>query len=279
MPPWFSYAFVGALVLGPTIFKNALYLSALKSIIANQRRAHIELKTGSPAHLPGIDMARIEGLTRQLEELGFEPLVEHLSRISYDEPSSPAHASPFVPPPIASPRPDVAAGAARFVPQGYGRVMVNRNERCVAKIIYSVTLDSTGAVAPNGMLSVGFNSFTGAGEDDWSYSTSDTPYDKQGRAIARLWRHPRRLGTWRVGAAPAELFRLHLERREAIARAAGLTWKREWSLADDKAIEERVMRQIRATFAPLTPLKMAFELWRLQRDNSDEWLGELKGRL
>ena len=271
MLPWFSYAFVAAIVVGPTLVKNWLYLSTLKGIIANQRRVRMELRPGSPASLPNVNLNQIEAATAELDALGFETMGDYLSRIFYDDnaPLSPPIAAPGAPP----------IAPQRFVPQGWARFMVHHGHGCVAKIIYSVSTDRTGARAPNSILVVSIGSYSGVGPNDWHYFTSNTSYNATARAISSLWRHPRRLGRRVIGANPAQLLQLHLARRAEVARAAGISWKKSLSVADNLAVEESAMENMRAVARGLTPLGMASQLWSFRRESGDEWLGELKNRL
>ena len=261
-------------VLVSWIVRNGFYLSRLGEIIARQKVTRLEMFPISPDDVEHLDRAQLDEATRELMALGFEYLTDQGTRQVVDEPQASA--------PIADPFAPLPSKPPRFVPQGLGRSFNHPQHGCAATFIFSVTKDAQGIRPPVVTSFVAISSISEQGPGEWSYGTTNSRMDLTARALTKLWRSNRRLWTRFSNANAAQLLEQHLIRRAQIARAAGITWKRAITVEDVKRGEADVIRQMRQTFEQLTPLKMAWQLLRLKRENEGlppEWLGELKGKL
>ncbi len=254
---------------------TGIYLLTLRSAIAGQRDRYHEVVPCSPQDVPGLNPVLLDTATRELQGLGFEWLEDHTLRRVGES----ANATPWVAP-IAAP--STPPPSEKFVPRSMARVMVHRGHGCLAKIMNVTVIKTADSTIANNSFSVAFVSSCEAGDKVWQYSTSNRAADATNDALMMLTRRPHYLSTRLPYASVPETLRVHLSRRADIARALGLTWKREPTAADDAASEMRSGENIRRVYSGLTPLSMAWKIFRNKQaplSNRLEWLGELAGKL
>ncbi len=251
------------------------YLKRLDGVIRRGRVKTTTLRPGRSTEMGHLDQEVLALATQELVDMGFCFAGDFVSFSL--EGASNVHA-PVAP--IASPQAPALAPQLNLDTASFLRVLLHAPSGSVAKIISVAVMDKDGSIRRNQFLCA-LISFSNASCDDevWSYATSNNSPKGTESALYSLWRRPRALST-RLPKAPApDLWRLHLERREQIARAGGFSWKRA-TLRDALEAETRATQNIRSCFESLTPLKMAWLLRRFKSEkNKNEWLGELRGKL
>ena len=252
-------------------WRNFRYLSNLDGIIKRGRARKSEQRLGSPDEIEGMDFRLLAQTTADMESLGFAH-VGDLVTFPFQ------NVAPTVAPIAAPGAPPLSP--ARFSGEGFGRVLTHPTHGCLAVIIFSVSRDAQQQRLPQVSFLVAISSHAGFDAGAWSYSTGNGNLKPTAKALMKLWRHPRRLSTSLTQASAVQLLEKHLARREQIARLAGISWKHNLGMVDQMAAEKRTTDQMRATFMRLTPLAMAWQMYWLKHERySQEWLGELKGRL
>lgn len=243
-------------------------------VIKQGRVREIGLRLGNPSEMPHLDIAALERATEEIQALGFVYAGDCL--LVPSQTARPQNRDA----PIASPVAGDEVPPETSKMDGFSRVLLHERERCVAKIIASTTAPIKGG-SPTTMFLRAFVSYADApdGRELWEYGTSDLQYKATASAISKLWRQSRSIGTNLPNTPLREMWRVHLQRRAQIAEVAGLQWNRA-TLDESFKSNARAMRNIRACFKQLTPLKMAWRLWRFKREGQQtEWLGELRGKL
>lgn len=250
------------------------YLKRLDLVIKQGRVREIGMRLGSPTEMPQLDFAALERATQEMKALGFVHAGDCVMVTSQTVRNVGADA------PIASPSSGQEAPPETMKMDGFERVMLHERERCVGKIMVSIVAPLKGG-PPRTTFFRSFVSYADApdGGAVWDYGTSDLQYKSSAAAISKLWRRPRSLGVRLPEAPLSELWRVHLHRRAQVAEVAGLRWNRA-TLQESLDSSPRSVQNMRAVFAQLTPLKMAWLLWRYKREKDrPEWLGELRGKL
>ena len=247
---------------------------SLSNALQRLRRLNIVRRRGVPGELGDLDPTQLARATQDLQALGFVIEREFLWSVTYDEarPSAPL-SDPTLPPPLAP---------TRFDPQGLERIFSHPQHGCWAGISFAAATDTREKRPTIINFVVSLSSSTGRDDDDWNYATRDRKYDANNELIAKLWRHPRWLATVVPDATAAQLLETHLERRDQIARATGVSWQRDLTMEDYGALEARTEARMRAVFLKLTPFQMNRQIVRIRRERDGErpeWLGELKGQL
>ena len=272
----FVTLFVVAYLLYQIAAPSLAYLKRLDGIIKRGRVKEMVLRPGRPTELAHLDGAALERATNELAVLGFVAAGDY---VSFSVEAGRNH--PMAAAPIASPGADSSSpppppnDTASFL-----RVFLHEDKRCVAKLIAVSVISKTGRPVTIKYVRA-LISFADAPDGGviWSYGTSDSKSSDSAAGIKSLFRRPRALATRLPGARLPDLWRVHLARREEVARAANLQWNRA-SLREALEAETRANHNIRAAFAALTPLKMAWKLRRFRAEkNKTEWLGELAGKL
>lgn len=248
------------------------YFSALNGIIQRNRMMHQDLRPGTVAEIPHMIPTGLDEVSAELQQLGFEPLGDFVSETSYGDRSN----SPFSSGPIAAPDSLPGPPKSPVKTRGFLRAFTHPAYCCCAKVICVVvtTPRANGNVTAKNKITVSLVSYQGLGPGDWSYTTTRGAASPHGA----LMRHPRRLSTRLPHASIAEMVNTHLQRREEIARLAGITWMRQYTFRDVYEMEKRGMENVRNTFLAMTPFKMAGRLFVLKHEKRTEWLGELAGK-
>ena len=265
-----SFFFVAALGVA---LHWATYLNKLRVLIPQTRDRQTEILPCSPSDVPGLDLEKLEAATCELQVLGFQFLEDHASR--------PVKAAPENTPPIADPMAAVAP-VEPFKPQGMARVFVHRELGCLAKVLgITVIKTATNSIATTS-FSVAIVSLSGSGENPLSYSTSNRVADATNDALMMLTRRPQSLSTRVPGASIEAVFKIHLERRDDLARAAGIGWNKSITLADDYLSEKLSSENIRRVYGALNPFSMAWKIFISKRKPLPvrlEWLGDFAGQI
>jgi hypothetical protein len=268
---WLSWGLVAFLLLYVAFYMTSMF----KKVIAVGRNRGQERVLGPPSLVPRLDEAKLEELTRQMTELGFVQLGEHLSYFRDLRVTQ----SFVVSTPIAAPISEPGAAPQHQIPASFDRIFVHLQHGCLGHISILTIEDVRGEVAAKTWSFIGISSFTGTSESDWGYSTSSHRLPANLQASLKLLRTPRGLYIWIPGAAPDQLLKVHLARRVEIAQAAGITWKSQPTLEDAHELEDRAMEEMRAFYSRITPLQLARQFYPLLLDKKKEWLGELEGCL
>ncbi|RYG70847.1 hypothetical protein EON80_06635 [bacterium] len=279
MPSDSTAVMVTAIFLLLVGFLCAKYLGALKSIILFYRYLRHEKALGSPQDLPGFNAGDLQALTRQMEELGFVFLEDELTR-TYSSKAEPLPEEPAVTaPPIAAPTASAATPTnPQKRPTAFERMMTQPEHGCLGKLSFTPLTTARGKVVAKASMGIILTSI--AEGSDWIYFTTDLVYPPSVAALLSLQRHPHRLTTRVRHASPQELLQMHLSRRAAIAKAAGIQWKRTLNMDDDRHIDDVTIAEARRLYQRMTVwqmLKGMVGYWREKK--SDEWLGELAGRI
>lgn len=265
---------VVALLLYSRVASVWVYLKKLDAIIKRGRVKTTTLRPGRPTEVGHLDQATLALATQELADMGFAFAGDFVS-FSVEGGFHSAPVAPIASPQSSAPPPVLNLDTASFL-----RVMLHEQSGCIAKIMSVAVMDKAGAIRRNQFICALSSVSEAPTESElWTYATTNISPIGSESGLYALWRRPRALST-RVPRAPAlDLWRLHLERREQIARAGNFRWKRV-TLRDALEAETRANQNIRACFEGLTPLKMAWQLrlHKLQK-KSNEWLGELTGKL
>jgi len=276
-----SPPYVGALlgIIGFAVYQGVspsiAYLTRLKGIILRGRVKAMVLRLGRPTEVAHLDGAALERATKEVESFGFVAAGDYVS-FSIEGRQHQATMAPISSPQPVTPAPPPSPNnTASFL-----RVLLHEEKRCVVKLMaVSVVPTQIGVTKTRYVRAI--ISFADApdGGDIWSYATSDASDSGGQGGIRALFRRPRALSTRVPDAKFPQLWGVHLSRREQIAQVTGFHWNRA-TLREALDAEARANANIRAAFARLTPLKMAWLLRRYKREkNKTEWLGELRGKV
>lgn len=267
---FFVVVFAGGLLfVGP----SAVYLKALDGIIRRERVNGMKLHSTELAHFK---LEALEKATEEIRSFGFVVAGDY---VAFRVEGAPNFASESLTVPSNTPQSELPPPAP-VNSGGFMRVFLHKEKRCVMKLMVVVITRANGEplsrIGNHALISYADVSNDGM---PWSYATSNIDSKPTASAIKVLLRRPRVLSTRVPGMPFSELWRLHLSRREEVATVAGLSWNPA-TLQEALEAEALAMQNIRDCFKKMTPFKMAWLLWQLKREpNTNEWLGELRGKL
>jgi hypothetical protein len=254
----------------------------LGKLVKINRSIQVDTAPASPDDVVGLDREALHELTSELESLGFETKTDTLRHYRLDNPS-PSRASASSPP-IPDPRVHLEgasrAPALSYLPTEFVRTLVHPTQGCLGRISY-VTYTMTGRQKPSSSwLHVEIVSFSGLGDEDWVYSTSNAFFPARFRQTSKLFRHPRRLYTRLAKQSALETFNFHIVRRGDIAQAGAIRWKSDLANSDHQLYEARVLKDVHDGYRKISLLVTAVKLMNPRGEpHNFEWLGELRGKV
>ena len=254
------------------------YLAIVYRPIRQLRCSSVEVEIYDLNTVTAVNGPQWEHVKREMEDNGFQWIGDYISNSASLSQRAKAGQTPPIADPIAPPLPK----PGRFNSVHGSRVFVHLEQQCLGKVTINVLSDSRGIKPTKYSLSVTILSVSGQGKHAWSYITTRMGQHEKISLTAKLLRHPRCLKTLMREATVTHLLEKHLERREKIASSAGISWRGRLSLEDCVGYEKNAADCVVETAKRLTPLKMAWQAFWLQRERDGEmpeWLGELKGRL
>lgn len=255
-----------AIVLGLAIyFVLTLIVGVyeLKKLAINSVPKNIRMIATQTSFFPELDTKRLEQYTEELNELGFEQLREY-SVTSSNGKDVPCFARVFVHP---------TQHCIAEVGQVFAPHMENEPLACVIFTTFDspdanqrAKLSTSAPPIPNAQ-----NETDVAQLDDsiWAFATSNRKLDP----ILWTLRHPRKLISTHPEESPSSLFKIHLAKRDEMARALGLevsgdtTFETfEYRVAVSNARLERTLRS-------KNPFLFLYE-WKMVAPKHHEWWGE-----
>jgi hypothetical protein len=235
----------------------------LKKLAINSVPENIRMVATQASFFPELDTQRLEQYTRELEGLGFEKLREY----------------------------SITSSNGKEVPC-FARVFVHPTQHCIAEVgqVFAPHVEN----AP--LACVIFTTFENSGDNlrpQLSTSAAPIPSAQSEADVAKLddsiwalatssreldpilWtlRHPRKLISTHPKESPAGLFKIHLAKRDELARTLELDVSRditfetfEYRVAVSNARLERALRR-------KNPFLFLYE-WKMVAPRHDEWWGD-----
>ena len=268
-----SFVIVVGMLIWRLVEPRMRWYSAQKATIERSRRVNQEVRVLTPEMIPAdVNRESLATVTKLMEDLGFVFLADTATRVVYgDGGSVGGNASPIAGPGrVKVPMPPSPVEAATFT-----RRFAHPVHGCLGNLNSSmVTTMTTGKRRKWATISV--TSYAGTDENSWAYTTTTGAASPS----LKLLRRPRHLSNYLPQATmPAEILRIHLERRAAIAAAGGFSWDRAPTLQSYLRDLNNLVAHVRTIYADLTPFSLERKLKKLKRDKKKEWLGELTGRI
>jgi len=267
--------------------------------VSSWRRLRVVHESIPPEDIRGVNSEDLAKATTSLEALGFERLGDFTFQVRLDDETKPAAG---LPPMVSRRRKRPAYGSAT----GFQRVFLQPEHGCICRLINTKFAWENGH-SNTGWIDFRFESYAGTRATDWCYATDSGTQVRSEDPEATVFPHPRRLFTdlgFIDDLAAENVLRLHLDRRNAIAEAAGIMWDRRPTLVTLWASEERSAEYVRDVYQGLTqrtallagwqargkPFLHRQGLWKKNlKDRPDirslndfprtEWMGELEGRV